>query len=172
MGTVRFEANKYVQSKGTVLSITETALEIKNEGCNFHYQVIYLYIESFGNHIMDDFTIDMCKLSYDDNVELFPYETPRFSILPEASKTDKVSVELQNRKAGEQILIPLLISYENYNGDNTGNPTFYTTNAYKEIYKPEAIRYTDHVTGEQKEIKIRDILKDDLQIDMHFVGLG
>lgn len=154
------------------VSLIDEALEIHNEGYNYGYQVVFLLLESFGSHNMDNLCIDTIILKYDENMEYEDLRIPRFGDLPQASIETEYIFELKDRKAGEKLLLPLLIKYDNFQGDNEEDPNAYHTFVYKEVYKPVLIRYEDSVTGEEKEVQVRDILNDHIEIDMHYVGLG
>ncbi len=150
----------------------EEVLDIHNKGENYDYKVVYLYLESFGSHNVKDLCVDTTILCYEENFEHSEYSTPRFCDYPETEQARNYTFELENRKAGEKLLIPLLIEYGNYCGEEPEDPTSYSTYVYKEIYKPNTVRYTDGVTGERFELEVRDILTDEIEIDLHFIDLG
>ncbi|SER63028.1 hypothetical protein SAMN04487884_10893 [Butyrivibrio fibrisolvens] len=111
-------------------------------------------------------------LRYDENIEYDAYDLPRFADYPEPQQKEEYIFELKDRKVGEQILVPLLIYYNTFSGDDRDNPCAYGTYVYKELYKPEVIEYTDSITGERKSLEIRDILDDKIERDLYYYEKG
>ena len=149
--------------------IVNQALGINIEGNIYDYQVVFLLIESFGSHDLEKMSIETTVLKYDENIIYDSTNRPRFAGLPKANLEEKVTFELETRSAGEKILIPLLVEYKVSDEDTTN---FWQQYIYKEVYRPDIIKFVDGVTGEKKEIKVRDVLNDSIEMDLYFVGFG
>lgn len=133
--------------------------------------VIFLNIESFGNRNLNDMKIIAEKIIYNSNYECFfrSFSDLNLDVEEIVTKEQKV-INLGDRRAGETLLIPVVMQYEihkEFNEDIAENmgEDFYVyslpenTFLYKVVYIPRFIKYYDSVTEEEITFEVRDLLE-------------
>lgn len=156
-------------------------------------EITFLSLESFGTRKISNLRIKCDNILYKkDTTEYWK----RFEDIDLKNKTIEFiknkTIELGDRNAGEKLLIPLFLKYNNYteNHNDTyrkiveneevkkyieGIDFYFSPDAsytFKNVYYPHQVLYYDDITDEEISVDIRDILEDGIQTTVYLEELG
>lgn len=178
----------YAKDNRTLINdrdVLKELFNIRDKGKWVLSDVIFLNIESFGNRNMNNMKVIMDKVTYKNDMDC---RFNRFSDLnldtDKIISNDQKVIDLGDRRAGENILIPVVLTYEVYNDFNEEageiynklnkeiDEDFYIYNfpedtfIYKIAYIPKFVEYYDSISSEEIVIEIRDLLENSIEINV------
>lgn len=156
-------------------------------------EITFLSLESFGTRKISNLRIKCDNILYKKDTTKY---WKRFEDIDLENKTIEIiknkTIELGDRNAGEKLLIPLFLKYDNYTENHNDAYRkiveneemkkyrgkiyfdFFPDESYtfKNMYYPHQVLYYDDITDEEISVDVRDMLEDGIRTTVYSEELG